>query len=75
MLILHALLAFRTGFPSYLTGFVASNMNILRREKLHDLRQHILKKRKGFLVSDTKVGILVRLSRTGQFRISGQNLF
>ena len=65
MLIFHPLLTFRAGFPSRLSGFIATDMNVFGREKSHNFRQHIFQKREGFFIADTEIGVLVRFARTG----------
>ena len=72
---LHQSLAFRTFLPGGLPGFIATDMDIFGREKIDHLRQYVFHECKRLLVTDTKIAVLVRLSRTAQFRIGHQDLF
>ena len=72
---LHQRLALRTGFPSWFTGFIPSDMNILGREKFHHFCQYVFHKSERLVVTDTKITVLVWFTGTTQFRIGHQHLF
>ena len=45
-------------FLGRLAGLIATDMNVFRKEKFHDFRQHIFQKREGFFIADTEIGFL-----------------
>ena len=78
--VLDALLATRTFLPPHLRSLVAADMNVFRRENLHQFRQHTLHERERLLLAGTQDIVedapmalhLVRTTRASQFRISLQ---
>ncbi len=71
----HTLLTVRTGLPQSLTGLVTSYMDILRREKFNDFREHRLQKLKCLFLSGTEVSLLIWKSAASEFRICGKHFF
>ena len=53
----HALPAELTLFPCPFRGFVAADMDILRREEIHDLGEHIFQNLEGLFVAYAYVGL------------------
>ncbi|MPM50107.1 hypothetical protein SDC9_96842 [bioreactor metagenome] len=49
----HAGLAFGASFPARFRSFVTTNMNVLRREKIHHFKQDIFQKSKNRIISCT----------------------
>ena len=66
-------LAFRTGRPGDFPGLVASDMDVFRREKLHNFGKHILHKSIYLFVADTKFSRRIRFARTAQLRIADEH--
>ena len=74
-LLLHTLLTLFASLPMGLSGFVTADVDIFRREDLHNLGQNRFQEPEDLLISHTKITVLIRLSAAAQFRIRSQHLF
>ncbi len=63
--VVHACGASGARFPCGLGGFVASDVDVFRREYLHDIGQYILEKRECLLVAHTEVGTCIGFALAG----------
>ena len=57
-----------------LTGLVAADVNIFRREHLHDLSQYCFQEGEDLFVADAEVAVLIRLTAASKLRIRRQHL-
>ena len=73
-------LAFGTGFPAFFRTFVSSDVNIGRREDIHDFIEHILGELQGLFIpaaqhvgEDSELSChFIRTSGTAQLRIRSE---
>ena len=72
--VLHPLLAFRAGLPMGLAGLVAADMDVFRREKLHDLVEYGLKEGEDLLASDAEITVLIWFAAASELGICRENL-
>ncbi len=70
----HPLAALRTVAPRRFSGLVATDVNVLRREQLHDLQEHVLQELERPFVARAEVAVAVRLSVASQLGIGCRHL-